>query len=656
MGDSIYQSSNGHSSSSTNNLETFSLFWLDASVNTSTENLQAQAKLRSVINHLQTFDNVAKCEQEIHSLTKDDRLVLIVSGGYGREIVPRISHLQQVSSIYVYCRDKQRNKEWSQPFDKVKLVTTSLHTLIEKLGLDKQPRQKRNDEPISFSISDRSTGAIDGKFLNFQLLVDVLLRMEPAKSEMEELYCYLAPFYGGNDTELSILDELKRDYQPNNALWWYSRDSCIYRLMNKALRTQNSRVLLIFRFLMRDLRQQMAEFQCSYPVRVYRGQLMSSDELKQLKHSTGQLMAVNSFLSTSLDREVTRSFLQPVTGLERVLFEIDADPKLVRKKPFANIREFSFFKEEEEILFMPGTIFRTTDVNCQQDGMWIIRLVLCSDDDHDLKTLFEHMNKEYYHEDSSLLSFGDVLRRMGKFDDAETYYHWYLSELPPHHRKIADCYQSLGQVAHDKGDYQTSLDWYHKALYLYQEQRNMAKVADTFTGIGFTHFNKYEFGPALESYNRALAIFKELFGEDDVRMAICYDRMGALYGSLEDFSQALAFKDKALAIWKRHLPADHPDLGQSHTCIGNTHCTLGHYDLAMNHFKWSLSIYQKSLPDVHPRVAMTLKNMGIGHERQGELRQALAAYEKAASIYRHLFAADHADVVDIEAKIKRLSR
>ncbi len=38
------------------NLETYSLIWLDAFVNTSEENFQAQKQLQTSINHLLTFD------------------------------------------------------------------------------------------------------------------------------------------------------------------------------------------------------------------------------------------------------------------------------------------------------------------------------------------------------------------------------------------------------------------------------------------------------------------------------------------------------------------------------------------------------------------------------------------------------------------------
>ena len=102
-----------------NNLEIFSLIWLDASVNDSEENVDAQHRLRTSINHLKTFEEGEECEHHIRAVSAEDRIVLIVSGRLGREVVPRIHQLRQVSSIYVYCMDKARNEQWAKQFKKV---------------------------------------------------------------------------------------------------------------------------------------------------------------------------------------------------------------------------------------------------------------------------------------------------------------------------------------------------------------------------------------------------------------------------------------------------------------------------------------------------------------------------------------------------------
>jgi plasmid stabilization system protein ParE len=113
------------------NPEIFSLIWLDATVNSNEENLNVQQQLRTLIHHLKAFDNVNECLQYIRSISKQNRIILIVSGRLGREIVPRIHRLRQISSIYVYCMDKEKNEQWTQKFPKVKKLKI-IFLLIKK--------------------------------------------------------------------------------------------------------------------------------------------------------------------------------------------------------------------------------------------------------------------------------------------------------------------------------------------------------------------------------------------------------------------------------------------------------------------------------------------------------------------------------------------
>lgn len=111
------------SSSSTinqNNLETFSLVWLDSSIHDSEDNRQTQERLRAIINHLLTFEHSIDCEKYIQSVPRDDRIVIIVSGHSGRYLVPRIHALPQVCSIYVYCMDRKINESWTKNYSKVR--------------------------------------------------------------------------------------------------------------------------------------------------------------------------------------------------------------------------------------------------------------------------------------------------------------------------------------------------------------------------------------------------------------------------------------------------------------------------------------------------------------------------------------------------------
>ncbi|CAF4613626.1 unnamed protein product [Rotaria socialis] len=138
------------------NVEIFSLIWLDQYVES--QYIQnAENKLRSNINLIKKFLDVKKCQQYVEDLSPADRVVMIVSGGLGQQIVPSIHKLRQVISIYVYCMNKERNKRWSKYFTKVKGVINELDELVSQINTDRQI-QRNLDEPFStiFSIALRN--------------------------------------------------------------------------------------------------------------------------------------------------------------------------------------------------------------------------------------------------------------------------------------------------------------------------------------------------------------------------------------------------------------------------------------------------------------------------------------------------------------------
>jgi hypothetical protein len=115
-------------SSTSQNLETFSLLWLDENVNLIEENVNAQKKLRTVINELKTFENCQICEEYIRQITDVNSIILIVSGRYGRELIPNIHDLLQLNTVYIYCMNVKLNEEWAKNYKKVRGKYMLSHT------------------------------------------------------------------------------------------------------------------------------------------------------------------------------------------------------------------------------------------------------------------------------------------------------------------------------------------------------------------------------------------------------------------------------------------------------------------------------------------------------------------------------------------------
>jgi len=651
------------------NLETFSIFWLDEQVNKTEENRNTQLILREIINHLKTFDDQGECYQRILSLSTQDRLVLIVSGRCGRQLVPQIHHLRQVSSIYVYCMDKKANELWAKDFIKIKSVIVELKDLIHVIKQDQQTRVKI-EEPLSINIfktgtnkADQLTTGLNGNFVHSLLLIDVLIRMKSIESDKQQLIQLCKKEYRTNNMELILVREFEKYYRSDKALWWYTRNSFLYRMLNKALRVQNIDLLFLLRFVISDIYQQLKQYQHRSSIRVYRGQAMSIDEFNTLRRSINNFISINSFFSTSTNPDKALYFLNSseiTSDLYRVLFVIDADPRLVKSKPFADISSLSEFSNECEVLFMIGSIFRLIKIEqMKKEEIVMIHMELCDDDEHDLKELFDHMKKELdgENEEVNLRSFGHVLHKMGKYDLAEKIYHRLLSELPPNDPSLADLYYDLGRVTHDKAVYDSSLEWYQKSLMIHEKKgsSNYVYIGNLYNCIGNVYGEKREFEKALENYKKAIELFRNANDEDHPDMANFYNNIAIVYDDQKKYTEALDFYKKSLAIMKQRLPPNHPDIAGCHNNIGRVYYNLNKYDLAMKHHQQSLGILLKSLPGDHPDIARSYENIAAIHGEKREWKQALELFKKALNIYQHAFSSQHPSVLRAKADIERVS-
>jgi tetratricopeptide (TPR) repeat protein len=334
---------------------------------------------------------------------------------------------------------------------------------------------KKVEEPLSINIfttnvsEGKSTTGLNGQFVFSQVLIDCLLRLKYTQTDKIEFINLCKTEYEDNHNELNNLREFEEEYSSNKVLWWYSRDSFFYRTLNAALRTQNIHVIFLFREFISDIQSRLQYDQAKNPLQVYRSQLMSVDELDDLKRNIGQFISIQSFFSTSTDRTTALFFLGDPTSLidsnlEGVLFEIDADPQKVTTKPFADISQYSHFTNESEVLFMIGSIFRLKNIYLNEDLVWIIEMSLCSDDEHDLKQVVLHVKQQIGNGEINLRTLGKILGKMGRFDLAEKYFKRLLNELSQNDPLICNLYEDLGELASQTGDYDMSVEWHQKSL------------------------------------------------------------------------------------------------------------------------------------------------------------------------------------------------
>jgi len=507
--------------------------------------------------------------------------------------------------------------------------------------------------------NEKSTMEMNGEFLQTQLLIDCLDRMKANDTDKGKLALLCKQIYEKFPSQQAKIDEFENTYSSDKAIQWYTRDSFLYGLLNKALQVQHTNLLLLFRFFIRDIEKQLRDHQCPSSVTLYRGQWISKDELKLFENSTNKLISITSFFSTSLDSRIAELYTDSNAtddNLQGILFEIHADPSHNQSKPFANITSISSFPDEQEVLIMLGSIFRIDAVDCFNQTIKRIRMTLWNRNDQNLNSLFNYMRKKNCIGTARLTNFGRVLIGMGKFHAAKNLFKCLLRTLSSDHPDVFNCYQALGKIYCEKQDLDRSLKFFNITLNILSRQTNFnqIRIAYVHNNIGEVYQKKGDTKRALESFKQALNTFKQKIGEKNEHVAWCYNNIGIVYFMEKKYSKALEYLEKAFNFKKELLPDKHPCLGNTYTNLGNVYCDLGNYDLALNNYQESYDIFQTSISPKHPSIARALKNIGVVHELKGDVFKASIYYNKALDLRQQILLPTHPDLVEIKQDIQRV--
>lgn len=494
---------------------------------------------------------------------------------------------------------------------------------------------------------------MNSHFVYSHLLFDCLLR---TKSNDKNTFLSLCKNeYKDNEDELNIISDFEQNYSTNQSLLWYTRKSFIHRILHKALLVENIDLLFTMKFFLQDIYQQIQEYKCFCPIIVYHSRLMTCEDIQLIRDSIGEYLSINSFLSACLDRGLALFYLYEPNDLQRVLFEIDADSQSHGEYIFGNIQSINYCEENNQILFMIGSVFRIEDVYLNDDDeIWVIQIKFCTETNTEIKPLFDTLKNEYsYGQERNIFSFGECLIRQGDLNGAEKYYQRLLNESSTNPDHMIECYNALGKMAKDQYDYESSLQWFNKAIKIKTE--NESKLIESYNNIAEVYYKKDQFKKAIELYNKALTIFVNTFGEHHPKLAGCYNKIAIAYKKEKKYTDALEYHKKALDILEKNRSNNDPDLAASHNNIGVIYRHMGHYELALEQYQQALDIYKNCFTSSYSDVANTFKNIGIVYQEKKDVQQALENYEKSAVISRNIFPSDHPDVMDIEEKLRQLS-
>ncbi|CAF4128334.1 unnamed protein product, partial [Rotaria sordida] len=378
---------------------------------------------------------------------------------------------------------------------------------------------------------------------------------------------------------------------------------------------------------------------CRQPYYVYRGQQISSNEFERIAKSVDEFISMNSFLSTTLQKDVALAFVEHQQqnlseDCQLVLFEIKIDPCL-KTLPYANISELSALRGEKEVLFVPGTIFKIQNVHKDKnsDNIDIIQLELCSEEDPELCKIILHWTKQIETETNEA-SLGWLIMQTGHLDKAAKFYETLYKRLPHNDPLIVDCYYGLGNCNQNAGHYNEAIALHTDALKIAEEVRNDEKwFAKGYSSLADDYFLNNEMEKALESYQKALPIYISKYGEKHPDTVKCHTNLGKVYENMEEYELAEKSYQTAFNLTKSSKSKKDPfDLATSSINLARIFYLGRKFSEALPFYTKPLEVYQKKMRPNDPRIGKLHEDIGDVYRKWKKFHTAAISYHRAAEV------------------------
>lgn len=613
---------------------------------------------KEVVNHIHTFNNPDLCVDYITDL-RDKRVLLILFRDNLEQIFPLAELLPNVNSIYIFGSDEASISDSR----KLKGAFPNVFPLLKALANDLYRSENgslkfqilEGDNLTSASIQDK-TNKQEGLFMYSQLLKEIFLQMKHDDST-EEMIRMLRTEYANNKTQLQFLDEFERDYESSQAIRWYTRDGPPYKVVNKALRTQNIDILYKMRTFLRHVHEQLMECyqmqvstKSSATITVYRGQQMSKIEFQKMKQNEGALFSISNFLSTTENKELAIAFAGVSDSHNQaVLMIIEASyNKSTSTTPFASIGTLSHFGEaEKEWLFSMGAVFRIRRVEPLSNDIWCIYLKMTDENDKQLSVLTDYLRKTIQLGDiDSKLSLAALLGEVAQHSKAKEFYQMKLeSEADWANRALI--LMNIGVTLARLYNHEEALDYYRQAIEVYCQDGRMADDDHIFDQIygnmGITYRQIGNLELALQYFRRSLNLMLTKNREhcDELTIFRAFDNISNVLQEQGLYSESLKNYEQLLDVLKKTLPTKHPYIARVQKRMAWISIEQEHFDEAKQLIKMSLDIQLDSLPEDHTDIASTYNTLGTIALNQEHLEDAIQYFCHALTIFLKHYSSDH---------------
>jgi hypothetical protein len=236
--------------------------------------------LQQAGNTVKTFDNPDELVDFITDI-EDEKIIVIVSNDFCQTILQYIHDFQQIVSIYTSFRDHPiGNNEWKTDLNKLHDVFTDTTAIVDSVKQETRIIEYNLESIFILDCSAEFSSELDLNNLNpdfmyLQILKELILEADYDAQAKDEFVEYCCHYCTDNEASLRIVEEMRQDYDKHSPIWWYTRETFLFRLLNKSLRDLNGAAIWKLRPFIKDIHRALEQLQFSYPMsttKLFRGQ------------------------------------------------------------------------------------------------------------------------------------------------------------------------------------------------------------------------------------------------------------------------------------------------------------------------------------------------------------------------------------------------
>ena len=633
----------------TNSNKKLELIWFDQSLvgNLSEQTRQCLNELKDVINPIHSFI------EEHHFLDfiskyRHRHFILLASGSLGQKVVPKIHSYGQIESILIFCGNVERNRAWAKSWPKICEVSDKIKPIRDFLN---RVVQQNDNNAMEFSMICRTmknNESIDGdddyhpSFIYTNILKEIIFSLNYTKRDQDRFVQHAKSKCRKNPQDLEKIAEFDESYDDQNPIYSYTRNGLVYPMVNQALRDMDITTIAHMGFFIRSLHkqiqtlysQQCAQQRLSHRIVVYRGQAISKSDFENLRQNSNGFIWFNTFLSTSLKESVALSFAKNALGKTdsiSVVYEMDIDASR-NSVPFALIKDKSYFRDEEEILFSMHTRFRIEKV-AEMAGhpeIWKIHLRLTEQLDEKMRQNLDFLRRESAPDAVGWLRLAFFCMKFKEYRQAKVIYQMVLDEQP-RDKQREHIFHNLGLINMEMNNNEEALRLITEAINIETRLggRNSSELLKLYNNRAVIYQRNKDFPEALAEQEKILQRRRETLPPDDLDFAASFHSFGSIYFDLNQHKKALKYFLAELEIYKKHSFICTPELDQNYQSITLTYLQLGEYVEAEKFAQLCLEVREKIFANNRISIGETFQTLAEINEKLGKFDQAKTFYEKA---------------------------